>query len=89
MAASVHHVISTEVENHILKPIEFLDISTFLNNQHRQSSEILIFLCKYCIVISETLVGSFLDVHFLLLAVILSELHEKPRRKDWVTEKHT
>ena len=40
------------------------------------------------LVISDTLVGSFLDVLFLLLAVILSGLHEKPRRnKDWVTEK--
>ena len=38
-------------------------------------------------VISETLVGSFLVVFFLSLAVILSELHEKPRRKDCVTEK--
>ena len=89
MAASVYHVISTEVENHIFKTIEFLGTSAFINNQHWQRSEILIFLCKYCIVISETLVGSFLDVHFLLLAVILSELHEKPRREDWVTEKHT
>ena len=89
MAASVYHVISTEVENHIFKPIEFLDTSAFINNQHWQSSEILIFLCKYCTVISETLVGSFLDVHFLLFAVILSELHEKPRRKNRVTEKHT
>ena len=42
---------------------------------------------KYYIVISDTLVGSFLDVFFLLLAVILSELREKPRKKDWVTEK--
>ena len=34
--------------------------------------------------------GSFLDVLFLLLAVILSELYEKPRRnKDSVTEKST
>ena len=48
------------------------------------------FLCKYYIVISDTLVGFFLDVLFLLLAVILSELYEKPRRnKDWVTEKST
>ena len=89
MASSVYHVISTEVENHIFKPMEFLDTSAFINNQHWQSSELLIFLCKYCIVISETLVDSFLDVHFLLLAVILSELYEKPRRKDWVTKKHT
>ena len=48
---------------------------------------ITIFLCKFDVVISDTLVGSFLDVLFLLLALILSELHEKPRRKDLVTEK--
>ena len=29
----------------------------------------------------------FLGMFFLLLAVILSEFYEKPRRKDWVTEK--
>ena len=44
-------------------------------------------LCKYDIVISDTLVGSFLDALFLLLTVILSELHEKPRRKYLVTAK--
>ena len=38
-------------------------------------------MCKYYIVIYDTLVGSFLNVLFLLLAVILSELHVKPRRK--------
>ena len=88
MAASVYHVIPTEVENHIFKTIEFLDISATINNPHWQSSRIFIFLCKYYRVISDTLVGSFLDVLFLLLAVILSERHEKPRRKDWVTEKN-
>ena len=45
------------------------------------------FLGKYFIVISDTLVGSFLDVLVLLLAVILSELHVKPKKKDWVSEK--
>ena len=35
-------------------------------------------LCKYYIVISDTLVGSFLDVFFLLLAVILLGLLEEP-----------
>ena len=30
-----------------------------------------------------------LDMFFLLLAVILSELYENPRRKNWVTEKST
>ena len=32
MAASANHIISTEVENHIFKPIEFLDTSAFINN---------------------------------------------------------
>ena len=34
MAASAYHVISTEAENHIFKPIEFLDTSAFINNPH-------------------------------------------------------
>ena len=39
-------------------------------------------------VISDTLVGFFLDMLFLLFAVILTVLYEKTRRnKDWVTEK--
>ena len=58
-----------------------------INNPHCQSSEIIIFLSKYYIVISDTLLGSFLDVLFLLLAVILSELREEPRKKDLVTAK--
>ena len=62
----------------------------FLNNPHWQRSEIIILLWEYYIVISNTLVGCLLDVLFLLLAIILSELHEKPRKnKDWVTEKST
>ena len=41
-------------------------------------------------VISDALVGSFLNVLFLLLAVILPEFHEKPTwNKDEVTEKDT
>ena len=40
--------------------------------------------------ISDTLVGSFLDVLFLLLTVILSDFHKKPIwTKDEVTEKGT
>ena len=78
-----------EAENQIFKTIEFLDTSVFIINRHWQSSGILIFLCKYYIVLSDAVVGFFLDVVFLLLAVILLELHEKPRRKDWVTKKVT
>ena len=32
--------------------------------------------------ISGTMIGSFLDVLFLLLVVMLSELYEKSRKKD-------
>ena len=61
-----------------------------INDPYWQSSGILIFLCKYYIVTSDTLVGFFLDGLYLLFTVILSELYEKPRRnKDWVTEKST
>ena len=85
----MYHVISTEVENHILNTIEFLDTYVLMSNPHRQSSAILLFLHKYYIVISGALVGFFLDAFFLLLTVILSELCEKRKRKDWVAEENT
>ena len=66
-----------------LNTIEFLDTYVFINNLHWQNSGILLFLRKYYIAISDTLVGSFLDVFFLLLAVIISEFREKPRKKNW------
>ena len=89
MAASAYHVISKEVK------ITTWDSWIFrytcsINNSHWKGSGIIRFLCKYCMVISDTLLSSFLGVLFLLLAVILSGLHEKPRwYKDWVTEKST
>ena len=70
-----------------LKIIEFLDTCVFINNLLWQSSGISLFLRKYYIVISDNLVGSFLNVFFFSLAVILSELREKLRKKDWVTGK--
>ena len=83
MAASAYHVISKEVENHIIRDsIEFLDAHASTNNSHRQSCGIMKLLDKYNIGISDTFVGSFLDVLFLLLALILSEFNEKLRRKD-------
>ena len=58
------------------------------NPDWQSGGRVIIFLCKYYIIISDTLVGSFLDVLFLLLSVRLSGLYEKPRKKkDWVTEK--
>ena len=63
--------------------IEFLDT-------HWQSDGIIIFLYKYFVVISDKLVGTLLDVLFLLLAVILLGPLEKLRRnKDWIKEKST
>ena len=46
MVASAYNVISTEVENHIFKTIEFLDISAFINNPHWHSSGNLIFFVQ-------------------------------------------
>ena len=89
MTASAYHVISKEVENCIFRQKEFLSTHVCTKNPHWQRSGTIIF-CKYFIVILDTLRGSFLDVLFLLLAVILSEFYEKPRRnKDSVIEKST
>ena len=90
-AAWTHNVISNHVIYQITRyKITSLDTTGFLDtyvsiiNQHWQSSGNIIFLCKCYIVISDTLVGSFLGVLFLLLAVILSEFCLKPRRKGWL-----
>ena len=85
-AAWTYHVILKEVENHIFKHNWVFRHLLCINNPHWQSSGNTIFLCKY-IVISDTLIGSFFDVLFWLLVVILSELHLKSRRKDWDSEK--
>ena len=88
MAALAYHVISKEVKNNILIHNWIFRHTCCINNPHWQISGIIIFLCKHYIATSDTLVGFFLDVLFLLVAVILSGLHEKPRsNKDWVTEK--
>ena len=90
MAASAYHVLSKVVKNHILRQNSIFRRKCYINNLHWQSSGIIIILCKYYIVVSDTLVCSFLDVLFLLLAIVLSGLHDKPRRnKDRVTEKTT
>ena len=89
MVTSSYHAISTEIENLIFKHDWIIRHLAFINNPLWKSREISIFLCKYYIVIPDTLVGSFLDVLLLWFAVILSELHEKPRKKDWVREKST
>ena len=52
-----------------------------INNPFWQSSGIIIIMCKFYIVISGKLIGPWMC--FLFLAVILSGLHENPRRKDY------
>ena len=56
-APSVYHVISKEIENRIMDRIAFLDTHVCVNNPNCKSSGIKIFLCKYYIVISDTLIG--------------------------------
>ena len=86
--ASAFQVISKEVKKHILRHNWILRHTCCINNPHCQSCGIIMFMCKCYIVISVTLVGPSLDVLFLLFALILSGLYEKPRRnKDWVKEK--
>ena len=92
MTASTYHVISREVESQIFRH-NWIFRHTYVYKQPPLTKKwdynhILNSCYKYYIVILDTLVGIFLVVLFLLLAVILSGLYEKPRRnKDWVTEK--
>ena len=90
MDASAYHVMPKEVKKYILIQNCILRYTCCINNTHWQIIGIIIFWCKQYIVVLDALVGSFSDVLFMLLAVILSGLDEKPRRKkDWVTKKIT
>ena len=75
-----------------LNTIAFLDTHVCINNPYWQSSRVT--FCVYHI--SEIILYSYLrytnrllNMFFLLFVVILSELHEKLRRKDWLIEKST
>ena len=86
MATLAYHVVSKEVQNHMIRH-KWIFRHTCIYKQPTLTKE---WNCNIFVqVIRDTPVGCFLDVLFLLLAVVLSELHEKPRRKDWVTEKGT
>ena len=83
VAASGYHVTTKEMKNHIFRHnrifrhthTHMLGIQPTLTN-----SGIILFLPKYYIIISDTLVDSLLEALFLLLDVMLSGLHGKPRR---------
>ena len=86
MAVSGYCSISKKVKKLHLEIHWNFRLTCCIKNPHWRSGGIIIFFCNYYIVISDTMVGSFLDVLILLLTVILSGLNEKPRRnKDWVT----
>ena len=84
MAALLYQVISKEVENRIFRHYRIFRYIC-INNLFWQRSGIKIFLCKYanancanmCSYLRYT--NELLDLFFLLLAVILSELPKKER----------
>ena len=87
MAAWTYHFISKEVENHIRKH-DWLITHLCMHKQPTLTKQWKYFCANISyIVISDTLATSFLDVLFLMLALIFSEFHENPRRKDSVSEK--
>ena len=67
IAASAYHVILKEVEHPSLDTIAFLDIHICTKNQRGQTSGIVTFLCKYYVVISNTLLGSWISFSCCLL----------------------
>ena len=89
MDASAYQVIWKEVENRIFKHNRIFRHMCMYKQPIFISSVIIRFMCKHYIIYILRYTERLLNVFFLLLAVILSELHEKPRRKDWVTEKST
>ena len=90
MAASAYHVMSRDVENCIFRHNWIFRHTCMyklptLTTQWNCNNFLQIFYS-----LLDTLRGSFMDVLFLLLAITLSELYEKPKRnKDSVTEKST
>ena len=77
MAVSPYHVILKEVETDIVRHNW---IFKYTHNSHWQICGIIIFFGKYYIVISDTMVDSFFDVFFLLIAV-------NNIRTSWITKK--
>ena len=87
MAAWTYHVTSKEVENHILKH-DWLITHLCMHKQPTLTKQWKYFFANISyVVIPDTLVASFLDVFFLTLALIFSEFHVNPWRKDSVSEK--
>ena len=87
MAAWTYHVTSKEVENHILKH-DWLITHLCMHKQPTLTKQWKYFFANISyIVISDTLVASFLDVFVLTLGLIFSEFHVNLGSKDSVFEK--
>ena len=94
---SVSHCIKGGRKLHkiALSTITFLNTNVCVNNPYWQSSRMMTF--SYQCNISKIVIlysclrhnGRLFNVFFLFFTVILSELHEKPRKKDWVIESST
>ena len=82
-----YHVISKEIENRIFRHNRYFR-HVCIKNPYWQSSGIITFLWKI-LYSYRRYTDRLLDVFFLLLTVILSEFHEKLRKKNSVTEKST
>ena len=88
MVASAYHVVSKEAVNCVFRDNRVLDTHVYIKNPNWQRkwnySNFVQVLHNYL-----RYPDRLLDMFFLLLAVILSELHGNSRRKDWVIEKST
>ena len=68
IAASSYHVISKEIENRVFKHNRiFRHNRIFINNPYLQISGVITILCKYYILISDTLKGSCVCFSFYWL----------------------
>ena len=67
VAAPAYYLISKKQNNVSLDIIVYLDTHVCINNPHWQINEIITLLCKYCIVISDTLIGSWICFSFCSL----------------------
>ena len=86
MTVSAYDVISKEEENHIFRHNLIFRQTWMYKNPHWQSSWIIIFLCNYYIVTSDKLIGTFLDMFFLLLAVIEIKKEKLSYRRSYIEE---
>ena len=86
MAATVYHFVSKEKENRIFgHNCIFRHTCMYKQTKLTKQRNYNIFVQILYSYLRYT--DRLLDVFFSSLAVILSEFHEKPRKKDWVTEK--